>query len=55
MNEALTGPRAFKWKNAADSEYQSLLKNDTWKLVDLPSGKNVVGCKWICKLRRNIS
>ena len=53
MDEALNSSNAFKWKAAADSEYESLLKNDTWKLVELPPGKNVVGCKWIFKLKRN--
>ena len=53
MDEALNSSNAFKWKAAADSEYESLLKNDTWILVELPPGKNVVGCKWIFKLKRN--
>jgi len=38
-------------ENAADDEYQSLLNNDTWELVDLPPGKNVIGCKWVLKLK----
>ena len=29
------------------------LKNNTWQLVDLPDGKNVVGCRWIFKKKRN--
>eukprot|EP00794_Sanderia_malayensis_P007838 gene7838-biopygen6374 len=53
IEEALSGPDASKWKNAADSEYESLIKNGTWKLVDLPDDKNVVGCKWIFKKKRN--
>ena len=53
LNEALNGPNANKWKNAADNEYQSLLSNDTWKLVDLPPGKNVIGCKWVFELKMN--
>ena len=38
-------------KNAPDDEYQSLLNNDTWELVDLPPGKNVIVCKWVLKLK----
>ena len=26
-----------EWKEAADSEYQSLMENETWKLVKLPT------------------
>ena len=25
----------------------ALQNNETWKLVDLPSGKKPVGCKWV--------
>lgn len=32
----MTNDRAQEWKAAADSEYQSLLENDTWELVELP-------------------
>jgi len=51
LHEALNGPNASMWKNAADNEYQSLLNNDTWELIDLPPGKNVIVCKWVLKLR----
>ena len=35
-----------KWGEAADSEYQSLMQNETWELVVLPKGRKPVGCKW---------
>ena len=53
LDEALNGLNASKWKNAAENEYQSLLNNDTWELVDLPPGKNVIGCKWVFKLKKH--
>ena len=40
-----------EWKEAADSEYQSLMENETWELVKLPSGRKPVGCKWIFKTK----
>ena len=40
-----------EWKEAADSEYQSLMENETWKLVKLPTGRKPVGCKWIFKTK----
>ncbi len=35
------------WKAAADSEYQSLIENKTWDLVELPSSRKPIGCKWV--------
>ena len=35
-----------------DFEYNSLLKQNTWSLVPLPSDKNVVHCKWIYKIKK---
>ena len=31
---------------------ESLISNRTWKLVDLPSGCKIIGCKWV--LRKNL-
>ena len=31
------------WKEAADCEYQSLMDNETWELVNLPSGRKPNG------------
>ncbi|CAN0884979.1 Retrovirus-related Pol polyprotein from transposon TNT 1-94, partial [Linum grandiflorum] len=37
------------WKEAADSEIQSIMSKHTWELVDLPKGCKAIGCKWIFK------
>ena len=48
-------PTSFKeaashdeWKEAMWKEYDALIKNDTWKLVDPPLGTKP-GCKWVYK------
>ena len=28
-------------------EMNSLYKNDTWELTELPKGKKAIGCKWV--------
>ena len=43
IEEALTSDYAKERKAAADSEYESLLENETWELVELPQLK----CGWI--------
>ena len=49
MEEAL-GDR--NWVAAMDSEHQALSRNKTWHLVPPPKGKNVIGCKWVYKIKR---
>jgi histone deacetylase 1/2 len=35
-----------------NSEYQALLRNNTWKLVPRPIDKNIIGCKWVYKIKK---
>lgn len=30
-------------------EYDSIIKNKTWELVELPKGEEPIGCKWLYK------
>ena len=32
-----------QWEWAMDTEYKSIMKNKTWKLVAHPTGANVIG------------
>ena len=45
MEEALTSDLSSEWKQAADSEYKSLIDNQTWDLVELPNGREPIGSK----------
>ena len=38
-----------EWKEAIHNEYDALMKNGTWKLVDPPVGTKPIGCKWVYK------
>ncbi|RVW55663.1 Retrovirus-related Pol polyprotein from transposon RE2 [Vitis vinifera] len=42
--EALSHPG---WRQAMVDEMAALHSNDTWDLVDLPSGKSTVDCRWV--------
>ncbi|CAL9006509.1 unnamed protein product [Prunus brigantina] len=42
-----------KWVKAMDQEIDSIKKNDTWELVDLPQGKKPIGVKWVYKTKLN--
>ena len=41
-----------KWRHAMNLEFDALLKNQTWKLVPPVKAKNVVGCKWVFRIKR---
>ena len=30
-----------------NEEIEALDKNGTWDIVDLPTGKHPIGCKWV--------
>jgi len=40
------------WKQAMNSEYEALIRNKTWHLVPPQRGTNVIGCKWVYKIKR---
>ena len=40
------------WSAAANAEYESLMENNTWELVDLPEGRKPIKCKWIFKVKK---
>ena len=50
---AMNGPDSTLWKTAADVEMDSIVKNKTWDLVDLPPGKTAIGSKWVFKTKTN--
>lgn len=53
IEEAWSGKDGDKWKKATDSEFQSLKDMKTWDLVESPANVNIVGCKWVFKIKRN--
>ena len=46
---AMESSEAPYWQEAIQSEIDSIVHNNTWKLVDLPSGHKPIGHKWIFK------
>ena len=38
-----------------ESKIDSIDKNQTWELVQLPKGKNALLCKWVYKLKSQVT
>ena len=47
--EAYSSLDADLWKEAVQSEMDSIMSNGTWEVVDRPYGCKPVGCKWVFK------
>ncbi|XP_043725851.1 uncharacterized mitochondrial protein AtMg00820-like [Telopea speciosissima] len=41
-----------KWRTAMETEFNALLKNGTWSLVPPQSHQNVIGSKWVFRIKR---
>ena len=44
-----------KWMEAMVEKTESLSKNKTWELTELPKGKKPIGCKWVFKKKEAVS
>jgi hypothetical protein len=47
----MAGQHAEEWKGGCIKEIQQLSHNKTWTLVKAPHNTNIVGCKWVLKLK----
>ena len=53
LKEAMMSPEAKEWQEAADLEYESLLENETWDLIDLPRDRQAIGSRWVFKVKHH--
>ena len=53
LKKALESDHAENWKAAADPEYQSLLENETWELVELPPGRKAITWRRVFKVKHD--
>jgi transposase InsO family protein len=55
FNEAVQGPNKEKWMGAMKEELNSIMKNNTYELVELPTGRKAIGSKWVFKIKRDVN
>ena len=41
------------WRKAMCEEYDALLHNSTWTIVPSHPTQNIIGCKWVFRIKRN--
>ena len=41
------------WRVNVEDEMCTLMKNETWDLSDAPKGVQLVGCRWVYKVKYN--
>ena len=52
--EAIQREDSKAWREAMESEIQSMYDNKVWTLVDLPDDKRSIQCKWIFKRKMDL-
>ena len=56
FNQALNSTDVQYWKAAMlKVEMDALNRNKTWDVVPVPSNRNIVGSKWVYKIKRDSS
>ncbi|KAL0882308.1 hypothetical protein ABMA27_000825 [Loxostege sticticalis] len=49
--QALNSSDAEKWQASINEELEAHKKNNTWTLVEKPPNVNVIGCKWVFRIK----
>ena len=52
--ELVNSTKGLMWKEAIDSEIESILHNHTWELVDLPPSCKPLSSKWVFKRKKKV-
>ncbi|RDY05923.1 hypothetical protein CR513_10178, partial [Mucuna pruriens] len=42
-----------RWRQVMKEEIKAIKKNDNWELSNLPKGHEVIGVKWVFKIKKN--
>ena len=53
FTEAMNSPEGPQWSQAAGSEYQSLMENNTWTLVEPPTDRKIMTSRWVWTVKYN--
>lgn len=46
--------RSKEWQQAMEQELEALEKNRTWEIIELPSGKQAIGSRWVYNVKHKV-
>ena len=55
VEEARKQPDWPRWEEAINAELEQLTAMGTWEVVDKPAGVNMVGSKWVFKVKKDVA
>ena len=54
FKKVVNSTESLVWKEAIQSEIDSILQNHTWELVDLLPGYKPLSSEWVCKRKMKV-
>ena len=51
--QAMKSTEEAKWREACQQEYNNLIGYHTWMLVDRPPNTNIIGSRWMFRVKRD--
>ena len=55
IKEVYERPDRLQWEEAMKEEIEKLIRRSTWKIVPKPEGVNIVGSKWVFRLKKDVN
>lgn len=49
--DAMSRPDSVQWEEACGKEIGSIMANNTWDVVHLPTGRKPIACKWVFRIK----
>lgn len=55
VRDAMVSENSANWKTAMNDEFNLLIENRTWSLVELPPNRKAINSRWVFKTKHNAS
>ena len=55
IQEVYQRPDRLQWEEVMKEELEKLIRRSTWRIVPKPEGVNIVGSKWVFRLKKDVN